>query len=78
MNADQILRAMEYYGLTVFGPPRSRVDESRKWYARNAAGDRQGWGSIPAEAVEAAVSIEERTTEQHVSQPKPNKWDFLD
>ncbi len=78
MNADQILRAMEHYGLTVFGPPRSGVDEGREWYARDAAGDHQGWGANPAEAIKNAVSIKERTTERCASQPGPNEWDFLD
>ncbi len=78
MNSEQILRAMEHYGLTVFGPPHSGVPEDKRWYARDAAGDRQGWGANPAEAIEAAVSIKERTTEQYTSQPGPNEWDFLD
>ena len=56
MSAEEILRAIEHYGLTVFGPPRGKVAKGCEWHARDEAGDRQGWGSTPAEAVEAAVA----------------------
>ena len=70
VSPEQILRAMEHYGLTLFGPPRTGVPKNRRWHARDEECTRQGWGSTPAEAVEAAIAIA-------ITKPEPEEWDFL-
>ncbi len=56
MSAEEVLRAVEHYRLSVFAPtPGTGVKPGSEWLARSGSGEMLGFGATPSEAVAAAV-----------------------
>ena len=79
MKADDVLRAIEHYQLSVFGPTPNGVREGTEWYACNDIRTKQGFGRTPAEAVETAVTGRECEYNQtELGTECGGDWDFLE
>lgn len=67
MTPEQILRAIEHYGLSLIGPTACGTRPGTEWIARSMNAERLGHGSTPREAVEAAVDSELRGFNKEVT-----------